>query len=54
MTEQDMALLCKWLQDHQTHKLTWMEKEAVKLLLGKAKTVGDLAEAALKLLRTDA
>lgn len=51
MNEQDMQLLGKWLLENQEHKLSWLEKEAVKTAISKAKTIGDLAEMALQLLR---
>ena len=51
MTEQDMQLLCQWLKENADHKISFLEKEAVKLALKRADTVGDLAETALKLLR---
>lgn len=50
MTEQDTRRLAGWLEKNKDHKITFLEKEAVKLVLRKAETVNDLIEAALKLL----
>lgn len=51
MTDQDLQLLCQWLKENGEHKISWLEKEAVKLALKKAETVNDLVETALKLLK---
>ena len=51
MDENDVKLLVDWLAENKDHKLNLLEKEAVKLALKKANTVGDLVETALKLLR---
>ena len=51
MTQEDVQLLAKWLEEHQEHKLTFLEKEAVKAVLRKANTVGELVDTALKLLK---
>jgi len=51
MEKNDYELLVKWFEDNKDHELSFLEKEAVKVMLRKAKTVGDLAETALKLLK---
>lgn len=51
MTDQDLQLLCQWLKENENHKISFLEKEAVKLALKRADTVNDLIETALKLLR---
>lgn len=51
MTKEDLQLLVDWFDKNKDHKLGFLEKEAVKAVLRRAETVGDLAEAALKLLR---
>ena len=51
MRQEDLKLLLDWFEKNQDHKLTFLEKEAVKLELRRAETVGDLLETALKLLR---
>jgi len=50
MTEQDLQLLCQWIRENGDHKISWLEKEAVKIALNKAGTVNDLMETALKAL----
>jgi len=51
MTDQDLQLLCDWLKKNGDHRISFLEKEAVKLALKRADTVNDLVETALKLLR---
>ncbi len=51
MNESDLKLLTEWLEKNKDHKLNFIEKEAIKLALRKADTVGDLVETALNLLK---
>ncbi len=51
MTKEDIQLLVDWFDKNQNHKITFLEKEAVKLVLKKADTVGELADTVLKLLK---
>ena len=50
MTDQDLQLLCDWLKANGDHKISFLEREAVKLALKRADTVNDLVEIALKAL----
>ena len=51
MNEEDLKLLMEWFEENQEHKLTFLEKEGIKLAVRKADTVGDLLQTALKLLK---
>ena len=51
INEEDLKLLTEWLEKNKDHKLNFIEKEAIKLALRKADTVGDLVETALNLLK---
>ncbi|MBR4576131.1 MAG: hypothetical protein IKO25_02930 [Clostridia bacterium] len=51
MNEEDLKLLTDWFAKNKDHKLNFLEKEAIKLAVKKAGTVGDLLETALDLLR---
>ena len=51
MEKQDIAMLIEWFEQNKDHKLNFLEKQAVKLAVGKAETVGDLMETALSLLK---
>ncbi len=51
MEKKDIELLVHWLEENKDHKLNFLEKEAVKLAIGRAKTVNDLVETALSLLK---
>ena len=42
MDQQDLKLLTDWFDQNQDHKLNFIEKEAIKLAVKKASTVGDL------------
>ena len=53
MKQEDVELLVKWLDENRDHRLNLIEKEAVKMALKKAQTVGDLVETALKLLKNN-
>jgi len=50
MTDEQLQLLCNWIRENGDHKISWLEKEAVKLALNKAKTVNDLLEMAVNAL----
>ena len=51
MNQQDLKLLTEWFDQNKDHRLNLLEKEAIKMAVRKAGTVGDLLETALKLLR---
>ena len=51
MTQEDLKLLTDWFDQNKDHKLNFLEKEAIKLAVRKANTVGDLLETALGLLK---
>lgn len=51
MKEEDLKLLADWFEKNKEHKLSFIEKEAIKAAVRGAGTVGDLMETALKLLR---
>ena len=51
MEKEDIQLLVEWLEANRDHKITLPEREAIKAVLRKCKTVGDLADMALKLLK---
>ena len=51
MEKEDIQLLVDWFDKNQDHQITFLEKEAIKLVLKKANTVGDLADTVLKLLK---
>ncbi len=51
MEKEDVQLLADWIEKNKDHELNFLEKEAVKVVLRKARTVGDLMSAALKLLK---
>ena len=51
MNQEDIELLVKWFSENRDHKLSFLEKEAIKAAIRGANTVGDLADLALKLLK---
>ena len=51
MEQKDVELLVNWLQENKDHKLNFLEKQAIKLAVGRADTVQDLVETALSLLK---
>ena len=51
MNNEDLKLLTDWFENNKDHKLKFIEKEAIKVAVKKADTVGDLLETALKLLK---
>ena len=51
MEKEDIQLLVDWFEENKDHKLNFIEKEAVKLAVMKAHTVGDLLKTALDLLK---
>ena len=51
MEKEDIQLLVEWFDQNRDHRISFLEKEAIKALLRKADTVGDLAETVLKLLK---
>ena len=51
MNDEDLKRLTDWFAKNKDHKLNFLEKEAIKLAVKKAATVGDLLETALGLLK---
>ena len=51
MDEQDLKLLLDWFSEHKDDKLNFIAKEAIKLEVRRADTVGDLLKTALNLLK---
>ncbi len=51
MEQEDLRLLTDWFENHKDDKLNFIEKEAIKLAVKKASTVGDLLQTALNLLK---
>ncbi len=51
MNDEDLKLLMDWFSENKDHKLNFIEKEAIKLAVKKADTVGDLMKTALNLLK---
>jgi len=51
MEQEDLKLLIDWFDANKDHKLNLLEKEAIKMAVRKATTVGDLLETALGLLK---
>ena len=51
MEQKDIELLIRWFEQNKDHKLNFLEKQAVKLAVGKAETVGELMETALSFLK---
>ncbi len=51
MEKEDLQLMVEWVEKNKDHELSFLEKEAVKAVLRKSRTVGDLFETALKLLK---
>ena len=51
LTQEDLKLLTDWFDQNKDHKMNFLEKEAIKLAVRKADTVGDLLKTALSLLK---
>ena len=51
MDQQDLKLLTDWFEENKDHRLNFVEKEAIKMAVRKAATVGDLLQTALDLLK---
>ena len=51
MNKEDIQILVEWFEQNKDHEMNFLEKEAIKAVLRKSRTVGDLMEAALKLLK---
>ncbi len=51
MNEEELKLLTDWLEKNKDHELNFLEKEAVKMAVRKARTVGDLVKTAVDLLK---
>ena len=51
MDQEDLKLLMDWFEKNKDHKMNFLEKEAIKLAVRKADTVGDLLKMALSMLK---
>ena len=51
MDQEDLKLLMDWFEENKDHKMNFLEKEAVKMAVKRAETVGDLLKTALDLLK---
>ena len=51
MDQEDLKLLMDWFEKNKDHKMNFLEKEAIKLAVRKADTVGDLLKMALSILK---
>jgi len=51
VTDEELKLLTDWFEQNKDHKLNFLEKEAIKLAVRRADTVGDLLKTALDLLK---
>ena len=51
MDQENLKLLMDWFEQNKDHRMNFLEKEAVKMAVRKADTVGDLLNTALKLLK---
>ena len=51
MDSEDLKLLLDWFEENKDHKLNFLEKEAIKVAVKRADTVGDLLKTALNLLK---
>ena len=51
MTDEELKLLMDWVEKNKDHKLNLLEKEAIKMAVRKAGTVGDLLQMALGMLK---
>ncbi len=51
MEKEDLQILMDWFDKNRDHEMSFLEKEAIKAVLRKSRTVGDLMETALKLLK---
>ena len=51
MDQEDLKLLMDWFEKNKDHKMNFLKKEAIKLAVRKADTVGDLLKMALSMLK---
>ena len=51
MEREDIELLADWYEKNKDHQISFAEREAIKLVLRKCKTVEDLMNTALKLVK---
>ena len=51
MTNEEWEMLRDWVEKNREHKLNFIEKEAIKVVLRKAGSVEDLLKTALDLLK---
>ena len=51
MEKEDSQILVDWFDKNKDHELNFLEKEAIKAVLCKCRTVGDLLDTAMKLLK---
>lgn len=53
MTEEQVKLICKWIVENCNRPLTRLEKELIKQAIDNAKTVEELAGAAIAAMMAD-
>ncbi len=51
MSDQDWELLKNWVENHKEHRMSFLEKQAIKAVLSRAGTVEDLLKTALEMLK---
>jgi|GEM_PF-5317737 len=51
MEKEDLDILLDWYEKNKDHKLTFVEKEAVKMVIKRAGTVEDLFNFVIGLLK---
>ena len=51
MDQEDLKLLMDWFEQNKDDKRNFLEKEAMKLAVRKADTVGDVLKTALSMLK---
>ena len=51
MTNEEWELLKKWVEEHHDHRLSFIEKEAIKAVLRKANSIDELLKTAIDLLK---
>lgn len=51
ISQEDLKLLADWVNKNGDHQLSFVEKQAIKLVIGKSATVNDLLKTALDLLK---
>ena len=51
METEDYQILLEWFEKNKDHEINFVEREAIKAVLRKSRTVGDLLQTALRLLK---